>query len=141
MFRPDVDSRFLPKPRFMNQAKYGLMLSVLMLCEVAIAPAQVQKQTTSEDLTQISGMYSFEHEGEFVQITVEIRSAKADQTKPLAVTGFISRFADSDSDRGAFLDYFIAKGSLDGNKIVSAKTRQITMKLFPDLDNLPAKAK
>src|SRR5437764_14196668 len=62
-------------------------------------------------------MYSFEREGEFVQVTVEQRSAKADKTKPLAVTGYVSRYADTDSDRGAFLDYFFTKGALDGDKI------------------------
>jgi hypothetical protein len=52
-----------------------------------------------------------------VQITVEQRAPKADKTKPLAVTGYISRYADTESDRGAFLDYFFAKGSLDGSRI------------------------
>ena len=190
MFKPDTETRFPAEPRSMNLAKYGLMLSIFALCAAAAGFAQVQKQRApAEDPAQISGMYSFEHEGEFVQVTVEIRSAKADQTKPLAVTGFISRFADTESDRGAFLDYFIAKGALDGNKItfqtktvhgisygftgvvsrgvaatrdkdgyyeirgtltqntvsqdkiVSARTREITMKLFPDLDTLPAKAR
>lgn len=55
-----------------------------------------------------SGMYSFLREGEFLQVTIE------DQGK---VTGFISRFGDSESDRGAFLDQFFKSGKLDGNQL------------------------
>jgi hypothetical protein len=53
-------------------------------------------------------MYNFLREGEFVQLTVE------DQGH---VTGFVSRFGDSESDRGAFLDHFFKQGKLDGNKL------------------------
>ena len=138
--------------------------------------------------SEISGMYSFEREGEFVQINVEVPSAKEAKPRPLAVTGFISRYADTESDRGAFLDYFFTKGSLDGDKLTfttktihglsyeftgtvvrgavargkdgyyelrgtltqntvaygkttSAKSREITMKLYPDLDQAPTRAK
>jgi hypothetical protein len=55
-----------------------------------------------------SGMYSFLRDGEFVQVTVE------DQGK---VTGFVSRFGDLDSDKGAFLDHFFKEGRLAGNKL------------------------
>ena len=51
-----------------------------------------------------SGMYTFLREGEFVQITVEDAGN---------VTGFVSRFGDSDSDHGEFLDHFFKKGKLD----------------------------
>ncbi len=53
-------------------------------------------------------MYTFLKEGEFVQVTVE------DEGR---VTGFISRFGDGDSDKGAFLDQFFKSGKLDGNKL------------------------
>src|SRR5205823_2921456 len=55
-----------------------------------------------------SGMYMFLKEGEFVQITVE------DEGR---VTGFISRYGDGESDKGAFLDQFFKSGKLDGNKL------------------------
>ena len=57
---------------------------------------------------KFSGMYSFLRDGEFVQVTVE------DQGK---VTGFVSRFGDLESDKGAFLDHFFKQGKLDGAKI------------------------
>ena len=46
---------------------------------------------------EYSGMYSFQKEGEFVQVTVEEAGH---------VTGFVSRFGDGESDKGAFLDQF-----------------------------------
>ncbi len=55
-----------------------------------------------------SGMYSFLKEGEFVQLTVEDAGH---------VTGFISRFGDQQSDKGAFLDQFFKTGKLEGNKL------------------------
>jgi hypothetical protein len=55
-----------------------------------------------------SGMYTFLKEGEFVQVTVE------DEGR---VTGFISRFGDGESDKGAFLDQFFKSGKLEGNKL------------------------
>src|ERR1700746_2802124 len=55
-----------------------------------------------------SGMYSFLREGEFVQITIEDKGA---------VSGFISRFGDSEGDRGAFLDQFVKSGKFEANKL------------------------
>jgi hypothetical protein len=54
-----------------------------------------------------SGMYSFLKEGEFVQVTVE--NGK--------LSGFISRFGESDSDRGTFIDQFFDKASLENDQI------------------------
>ncbi len=53
-------------------------------------------------------MYSFLHDGEFVQITVE------DQGH---VTGFVSRYSDSEGDRGVFFDHFFESGKIDGNEL------------------------
>lgn len=58
--------------------------------------------------TSYSGMYTFLKEGEFVQLTVEDEGH---------VTGFISRYGDGESDKGAFLDQFFKTGKLDGNKL------------------------
>jgi hypothetical protein len=55
-----------------------------------------------------SGMYSFLQDGEFVQLTIENDGQ---------VTGFISRYGDSESDRGDFLDQFFKQGKLDGTKL------------------------
>jgi hypothetical protein len=58
--------------------------------------------------SEYSGMYSFLRDGEFVQVTVE------DQGR---VTGFVSRYGDLESDRGAFLDHFFKQGKLEGDKL------------------------
>ena len=57
---------------------------------------------------EYSGMYSFLKDGEFLQVTVE------DEGK---VTGFVSRYGEGLSDKGAFLDQFFKSGKLDGNKL------------------------
>jgi hypothetical protein len=191
MFIRDADCGFPREPRSMRIAKYGLILSVFACLAAVRMTAQAKPTETSnptqDDSQNISGMYSFEREGEFVQITVEVRTPKADKTKPLVVSGFISRYGDTESDRGTFLDYFINKGTLDGDnihfvtktihgiayeftgkvvrgtvardkdgyyelrgtltqnvmlqdKVTSAKQREMTMKLFPDVDQpLPKK--
>ena len=81
----------------------------------------------------ISGMYSFLKDGEFLQINVE----KA------AVTGYISRMGDSDSDSGVFLDQFFAKADIQGHD-VSFTTRplhSIWYEFKGKFDRGPAKSK
>jgi hypothetical protein len=63
-------------------------------------------QTASTD--DYSGMYSFLREGEFIQISIE------DGKK---VTGFISRYGDSESDKGTFLDQFLKPGTFDSGTL------------------------
>jgi hypothetical protein len=75
----------------------------------AMAGAQAHKapppQKTAPDY---SGMYSFLQDGEFVQVNLE------DQGR---VTGFVSRYGDTESDRGVFLDHFFKEGKLAGNQL------------------------
>jgi hypothetical protein len=69
------------------------------------------KAAPAED---ISGMYSFLREGEFVQINLEQNG----------VSGYISRQGDLESDRGAYLDQFFEKASIEGHD-VSFTTRPL----------------
>jgi hypothetical protein len=55
-----------------------------------------------------SGTYSFLRDGEFVQVNVEEQGR---------VTGFVSRYGDTESDRGVFLDHFFKDGKLEGNQL------------------------
>jgi hypothetical protein len=55
----------------------------------------------------ISGMYTFLQEGEFLQINLEEDG----------VTGYISRMGDKESDRGSFLDQFFSKASIQGHDV------------------------
>lgn len=136
------------------------------------AQAPVVQATVHDD---VSGMYTFLREGEFVQITVENG----------ILSGFVSRYGERESDRDVFLDQFFSKASLAGNHIdfttkpvhgtwyefsgdinrgevktsdkegywiirgtlkqydqdesgqVAAKSREITMKSFPQEDEAP----
>jgi hypothetical protein len=72
------------------------------------AQASAPTVPPDKDWKAYSGMYTFLKEGEFLQITIE------DEGR---VTGFISRFGDGESDKGAFLDQFFKSGKLDGNKL------------------------
>jgi hypothetical protein len=91
-----------------------------LVCFVAVAVAIVfgqqnkPAQPAAQPGAEYSGMYNFLRDGEFVQVTVE------DQGH---VTGFVSRYGDSESDRGVFLDHFFKDGKLEGNKLsFSTKT-------------------
>jgi hypothetical protein len=80
------------------------LLPVLLLFSTLAASGQSAPAATDD----YSGTYSFLRDGEFVQITLE------DNGK---VSGFISRFGDSDSDKNTFLDQFFESGKLDGSHL------------------------
>jgi hypothetical protein len=70
--------------------------------------AQGSGAPAKEKGSEYSGMYSFLREGEFVQVTVQ----QADH-----VTGFVSRYGATESDRGVFLDHFFKQGKLEGKQL------------------------
>jgi len=70
-------------------------------------PKPAQKDTPSHPAEDISGMYSFLNEGEFLQINVE-----GD-----AVSGYVSRMGSLESDRGLFLDQFFDKASIQDHDV------------------------
>ncbi len=82
-----------------------LVVILLMLASAAAWPQAAPPKPTTNDY---SGMYSFLREGEFVEVDVEPDGK---------VGGFISRYGDGGSDRGAFLDHLFTQGSLHGNKL------------------------
>jgi hypothetical protein len=107
--------------------KIILPLTLVMLATVCQAQAGLatrgQNKAAQEDSANavaphaaedISGMYSFVKEGEFLQITLDKN----------AVTGYISRMGDSDSDNGVFLDQFFARADVQGHD-VSFTTRPL----------------
>jgi hypothetical protein len=84
-------------------------LGVLTVSGLRAQDAKPPVDTGAKSSTSYSGMYTFLKEGEFVQVTVEDAGR---------VTGFVSRFGDGESDKGAFLDQFFKSGKLDGNKLI-----------------------
>jgi hypothetical protein len=90
--------------------KLAEVLSLIVFAWSSLLAGQnpPQNSAPAKAAQDYSGMYSFLQDGEFVQITVE------DEGR---ITGFISRYGNSESDRGAFLDQFFKQGKLDGNKL------------------------
>ncbi len=67
-----------------------------------------QAQSKPNDAADISGMYTFLKEGEFVQLTLDDGQ----------LSGFISRFGDSETDKGEFIDQFFDKASVQGTHLM-----------------------
>lgn len=82
----------------------SLLLFAVMFGLVCAAQTPTPPIAPAED---ISGMYTFLREGEFVQVTVE-------ETR---VTGFVSRYGELESDKGAFLDQMFKEAELKGNAL------------------------
>ena len=95
---------------------HALQLACFVLFALMSAGAQANPDRQNKDKDRqsaatpgadYSGMYSFLRDGEFVQVTVENQGR---------VTGFVSRYGDTESDRGVFLDHFFKSGKLEGNQ-------------------------
>lgn len=103
-------------------------IAVFLLVFVVVASAQkdtkaskakpsaapVGPASTNNAAEDISGMYSFLKDGEFVQITLDQNG----------FSGYISRLGESESDRGEVLDQFFTKASIKGHEI-SFTTRPV----------------
>lgn len=90
-----------------------IVISLVLVTCVAVCSATTRTpalQSPSAPISasnDVSGMYTFLREGEFVQLTLEEGR----------LTGYVSRFGDSDSDRGQFIDQFFDKASLQGDHL------------------------
>jgi hypothetical protein len=94
-----------------NAMKYLVRMSAMLLLISTFLIGQDSARrppAPTNPAEDYSGMYAFLRDGEFVQVTVEDAGR---------VTGFVSRYGDLDSDRGAFLDQFFKTGKLDGKKL------------------------
>ena len=78
----------------------------IFLLLLLTAPALSQSAVPATD--DYSGMYTFLRDGEFIQVTIEEEGR---------VSGFISRFGDSDADKNEFLDQFFESGKLDSGHL------------------------
>jgi hypothetical protein len=88
---------------------YSLLCSSVLLALPGANPAGAAQQTanSADQANDISGTYSFFKEGEYVQLTVEDGK----------LSGYLSRYGDSDSDKGQFIDQFFDKTTLQGNRL------------------------
>lgn len=87
-----------------------LFLSLLLSTFVGSATAQNAAGAGSAVLPDVSGLYSFLHEGEYVQLTLN----------DAVLSGFISRYADDQQQ--TFVNQFFRKASWDG-RTLSFETR------------------
>jgi len=72
-----------------------------------VAQTPSQSGGAYDPATDPSGLYSFTREGESVQLTMEEGE----------LSGYITRFGESDSDKGQLIDQFFSKGSLKENHL------------------------
>lgn len=100
---------------------FGAFLAVAMAAAAQAAPQVAQTKAGQTDsgkapapAEDISGMYSFLKEGEFLQINLDKDG----------VTGYVSRLGEGESDRGTFLDHFFTKAAVQGHD-VSFTTRPV----------------
>ncbi len=85
---------------------FGVMF--LMMTLLTALRASAQTVPTTAIAPNYSGMYTFLRDGEFVQLSIENDGS---------VTGFVSRYGDSESDKGEFLDQFFKIAKLEGNEL------------------------
>ena len=86
----------------------SLAVSLAMLLAFASAAVGQSPAASEPEITaDITGMYSFLHEGEFVQIEVNGTN----------VTGLVSHFKDEDSDKAEFVDQYFEQAKLEGTTL------------------------
>lgn len=112
--RNGITSVILSPPMMKHLLPFLLLFAITAAAQNA-APAHStvpSPNASAQPADDISGMYSFLREGEFVQLTLNGG----------VLTGFISRYADQTTD--SFIDQFFSKASWDGSKL-SFETKTI----------------
>jgi hypothetical protein len=90
------------------RVRRNLIAIALLITAATFVFAQQPRSSAPQDAgDDPSGMYSFLREGEFVQLTLEEGK----------LSGYVSRFGDGESDKGAFIDQFFDKASLKGDHL------------------------
>ena len=119
-----------------NSHPIRIWLFLLVFSLIAAASPAQQKTLPADTRAaaeDISGMYSFLKEGEFVQINLEQNG----------VSGYISRHGDLESDQGAFLDQFFSEASVHGHDVafVTKPIHGVWFEFKGRFDRGPAKTK
>lgn len=95
------------KPLVLMTAVYCALAIAIEPLAASQASARQSGRTQSSASNDISGMYTFLREGDYVQITVEEGR----------LSGYISRIGDTDSDKGELIDQFFDKATLQGERL------------------------
>jgi hypothetical protein len=83
-------------------------IAALLLIVVTSGLSQSAPAASPKINGDITGLYSFVHEGEFVQIEVDENGK---------VTGLVSRFKDDDPEKAEFVDQFFDQAKLEGTAL------------------------
>jgi len=86
------------------------VLSLLFLFALVVAHGQKLKSPPPENF---SGVYSFLHDGDVLQIDVEATSPDGAQT----LSGYVSRFGDTPDDHDGQLTHYFTRGERRGDHV------------------------
>jgi hypothetical protein len=92
----------------MKKRAKTLLVVLWLSSALLVAQPPAPDKAAAKPADDYSGMYSFLRDGEFVQISIDDTGA---------VTGFVSRYGEQESDRGTFLNQFFKDAKLDGAKL------------------------
>src|SRR5450755_1864639 len=92
---------------FRNLLASAVVAGSLLLMVAALSAMAGDQTSSAANANDPSGVYTFLKDGEFVQLTVEDGK----------VSGFISRFGETESDKGEFIDQFFDKATLEGDRL------------------------
>lgn len=98
-------------PTFLGKSSHAALLCAIVLLGTALA----QTAKSADELGDFSGLYTFVHDGESVQITLDELPTPAKPRVP--VTGYVTRLGESESDKDQTFDLMFKTGSLEGKKI------------------------
>jgi len=91
-----------------------IVLASALVC-LGYAQRPAEKPHPIGDFT---GMFTFLQEGEYVQLTLDpAPDAKTDWSKPLPLTGYVSRLGTAGDDKDRPIEHFFKSGSLEGTRI------------------------
>ena len=93
----------------MSRHNMKTIATILLISCFSLSPLAGRMVAQSAPPTpDYSGMYAFQKEGEFLQLTVE------DDGR---LTGFVSRYADSPGENEAFVEQFFKQAKLEGKNL------------------------
>ena len=92
-----------------------MMLMGTLVCLVALAQAPADKP---QPLGDITGLYTFIQEGESVQLTLDsVPDDKTDWSKPLPLSGYVTRYGKDADDKDKLIDQMFKSGSLEDGRV------------------------
>jgi hypothetical protein len=86
----------------------GFMRVLLVALSTLLPLLSAAGQSAAPATDDYSGMYSFLRDGEYLQLSIEDNAQ---------VSGFISRYGDSEADKNSFVEQFFESGKLNAGHL------------------------